>query len=86
MYLRESERAHILATLDATGWVIGGSKGEVTQLGLKRTTLINRMKLLGIQRPNQRPRGPPALLWILRDLNHRIDCEYLPEVPYLLPF
>jgi formate hydrogenlyase transcriptional activator len=53
--LKESERAHILATLDATGWVLSGSKGAATQLGLKRTTLINRMKRLGIQRPNQRP-------------------------------
>jgi formate hydrogenlyase transcriptional activator len=49
--LRESERALILATLDATGWVVGGSKGAATQLGLKRTTLIDRMKRLGIQRP-----------------------------------
>jgi formate hydrogenlyase transcriptional activator len=53
--LRESERALILATLDATGWVIGGSKGAALQLGLKRTTLIDRMKKLGIQRPNQHP-------------------------------
>jgi len=53
--LRESERAHILATLDATGWVISGSKGAAPQLGLKRTTLIGKMKKLGIQRPNQHP-------------------------------
>jgi len=56
--LRESERAHILATLDATGWVISGSRGAATQLGLKRTTLINRMKRLGIQRPSQRSGAP----------------------------
>ena len=53
--LRDSEHALILATLDATGWVIGGSKGAAVQLGLKRTTLIDRMKRLGIQRPRQRP-------------------------------
>jgi transcriptional regulator with GAF, ATPase, and Fis domain len=56
--LRDSERALILATLDATGWVIGGSKGAAVQLGLKRTTLIDRMKKLGIQRPSQRPSSP----------------------------
>jgi len=56
--LGESERAHILATLDATGWVIGGSKGAAAQLGLKRTTLLGRMKRLGIQRPSQRPAWP----------------------------
>jgi transcriptional regulator with GAF, ATPase, and Fis domain len=59
--LRDSERALILATLDATGWVIGGSKGAAVQLGLKRTTLIDRMKKLDIQRPSQR-HGSPATL------------------------
>jgi transcriptional regulator with GAF, ATPase, and Fis domain len=56
--LRDSERALILATLHATGWVIGGSKGAAVQLGLKRTTLIDRLKRLGIQRPSQRPGSP----------------------------
>jgi transcriptional regulator with GAF, ATPase, and Fis domain len=56
--LRDSERALILATLGATGWVIGGLKGAAVQLGLKRTTLIDRMKRLGIQRPSQRPGSP----------------------------
>ena len=60
--LKESERAHILATLDATGWVISGSKGAAMQLGLKRTTLINRMKRLGIRRPRQRPGVPGTLV------------------------
>jgi formate hydrogenlyase transcriptional activator len=59
--LRDSERALILATLDATGWVIGGSMGAAVQLGLKRTTLIDRMKKLGIQRPNPRPGSPGTL-------------------------
>jgi formate hydrogenlyase transcriptional activator len=56
--LRDSERALILATLNATRWVIGGCKGAATQLGLKRTTLIDRMRRLGIQRPSQRPGSP----------------------------
>jgi transcriptional regulator with GAF, ATPase, and Fis domain len=60
--LRDSQRALILSTLDATGWVIGGSKGAATQLGLKRTTLIDRMKRLGIQRPGQRPGSPGAFV------------------------
>jgi transcriptional regulator with GAF, ATPase, and Fis domain len=59
--LRESERALILATLGATGWVIGGSKGAATQLGLKRTTLIDRMKRLGMRRPG-RSHGSPGNL------------------------
>jgi formate hydrogenlyase transcriptional activator len=49
--LRESERTLILNTLDAVGWVIGGAKGAAAKLGLHRTTLINKMKRLGISRP-----------------------------------
>jgi transcriptional regulator with GAF, ATPase, and Fis domain len=60
--LKESERALILATLDATGWVIGGSNGAAIQLGLKRTTLIDRLKRLGIRRPSHRPGSPGTLV------------------------
>lgn len=56
--LRDSERALILETLDATGWVIGGSKGAATLLGLKRTTLIHKMKKLGIERQLSDPAAP----------------------------
>ena len=47
--LRDSARDLILQTLDASGWVVGGSNGAATKLGLKRTTLIDKMKKLGIQ-------------------------------------
>jgi len=50
--LRDSERALILQTLDAVGWVIGGPKGAAATLGLKRTTLIHKMQKLGISRPS----------------------------------
>ena len=49
--LRDSERTLILHTLEAVGWVIGGRKGAASRLGLKRTTLIHKMKKLGISRP-----------------------------------
>jgi formate hydrogenlyase transcriptional activator len=49
--LRDSERALILNTLEAVGWVIGGTKGAAAKLGLKRTTLICKMQRLGISRP-----------------------------------
>jgi len=51
--LRESERSLILRTLEAVGWVIGGPKGAAARLGMKRPTLIHRMKKLGISRPPQ---------------------------------
>src|SRR3984885_751862 len=49
--LKDSERALILQTLQAAGWVIGGARGAAARLGLKRTTLINRMSRMGISRP-----------------------------------
>jgi transcriptional regulator with GAF, ATPase, and Fis domain len=52
--LRDSERTLILRTLETVGWVIGGPKGAAAKLGMKRPTLIHRMKKLGISRP------PPA--------------------------
>ena len=68
--LRESERALILQTLDGVRWVIGGPKGAAAKLGVKRTTLIHKMRKLGISRPsfeseNGMPattQGKPALL------------------------
>jgi formate hydrogenlyase transcriptional activator len=50
--LRDSERALILQTLESVGWLVGGANGAAAKLGLKRTTLINRMKKLGITRPS----------------------------------
>jgi len=54
--LRDSEHALILRTLEAVGWVIGGPKGAASRLGLKRTTLIHKMKKLGISRPSPESR------------------------------
>ena len=51
--LRESERTLILNTLESVGWLIGGPRGAAAKLGLNRTTLINKMKRLGISRPEQ---------------------------------
>ena len=50
--LKDSERNLILHTLESVGWVIGGQKGAASKLGLKRTTLIHKMKKLGIARPH----------------------------------
>lgn len=49
--LEAIEREHILKVLREAGWVIGGNAGAAARLGLKRTTLNNRMKKLGITRP-----------------------------------
>jgi formate hydrogenlyase transcriptional activator len=48
--LEEAERSHILQTLQQTDGVIGGRNGAAARLGLPRTSLISRMKRLGINR------------------------------------
>jgi formate hydrogenlyase transcriptional activator len=48
--LEEVERRHVLETLQATDWVVGGPKGAAVLLGLKRSTLQVRMEKLGIRR------------------------------------
>ena len=47
----DSTRTLILQALQKADWVIGGSGGAAARLGLKRTTLIAKMKKLGISRP-----------------------------------
>ena len=47
----DSTRAVIVQALREAGWVIGGTGGAAARLGLKRTTLISKMKKLGISRP-----------------------------------
>jgi len=49
--LAEVERDHILRALEASDWVIGGRNGAAERLGMKRTSLVYRMKRLGISRP-----------------------------------
>ena len=50
--LADADRAHIIATLRETNWVVGGRSGAAARLGLQRTTLIARMRKLGISRKN----------------------------------
>ena len=50
--LAQVERDHIVATLQATNWVLGGWDGAAARLGLSRTTLISRMQRLGIAARN----------------------------------
>ncbi len=49
--LKDTERELIRRTLEECNWVVGGEHGAAARLGLKRTTLLSRMKKLGIHRP-----------------------------------
>ena len=50
--LEAAERAHILAILKETRWVLAGSRGAAVRLGINRSTLQFRLKKLGIVRPD----------------------------------
>ena len=47
--LADADREHILETLRQTRWLIGGQDGAANRLGLPRTTLIAKMRKLGIE-------------------------------------
>jgi len=49
--LRQAESSHILKILRQTNWVLGGPRGAAIRLGLKRTTLVSKMRKLGLTRP-----------------------------------
>jgi formate hydrogenlyase transcriptional activator len=46
--LEEMDRDYILRVLDERDWIVGGPGGAAQHLGLPRTTLISKMKRLGI--------------------------------------
>jgi len=46
--LNDAHRALIIKTLRQTNWVVGGPNGAAARLGLKRTTLITKMRRLAI--------------------------------------
>jgi len=48
--LAEAERDHILNALRESNWVVGGARGAASRLGVKRTTLISKMRKRGLSR------------------------------------
>jgi formate hydrogenlyase transcriptional activator len=51
MTLEDSDRVLILETLEQASWIVGGPRGAAARLGLKRTTLLAKMRRLAISRP-----------------------------------
>jgi formate hydrogenlyase transcriptional activator len=47
--LAQAQRDHILEVLRQVGWVVGGRDGAAARLGVPRTTLLYRMRKLGIE-------------------------------------
>jgi formate hydrogenlyase transcriptional activator len=52
--LAEAERDHILQVLHEAGGVVGGREGAAARLGVARTTLLYRMRKLGIAHASRR--------------------------------
>jgi formate hydrogenlyase transcriptional activator len=48
--LDDAQRDHIVQILRETRWVLGGSHGAAARMGIPRTTLIYKMRRLGIHR------------------------------------
>lgn len=48
--LADAERDHILNALRESNWVVGGAAGAAARLGVKRTTLISKMRKRGLSR------------------------------------
>jgi formate hydrogenlyase transcriptional activator len=48
--LAEAQREHIVDVLRDTRWVLGGDHGAAARLGMPRTTLVYKMRKLGIAR------------------------------------
>jgi formate hydrogenlyase transcriptional activator len=73
--LVEVERRYITETLQKANWVIGGRAGAAAKLGLPRTTLIARMRKLGITRERYGLR----VVWPEPAAEDRTPREDLPE-------
>jgi transcriptional regulator with GAF, ATPase, and Fis domain len=55
--MREQQRLNVLAALQAANWRISGPGGAADILGLKPTTLADRMRALGLERPPRKAAG-----------------------------
>ena len=49
--MKEQQRANLLAALTAANWRISGKNGAAERLGIRPTTLTDRMRALHIKRP-----------------------------------
>ena len=65
MNWQDTDRVLVVETLEQTGWIVGGPRGAAVKLGLKRTTLLAKMRRLGISRPI--PQDGTDLLGIARE-------------------
>jgi formate hydrogenlyase transcriptional activator len=83
--LEEAESSHILRTLQQTGGVVGGPNGAAARLGVRRTTLISKMRRLGLNRgknsavPKATTVRTPPLISIARGGTRSGNSNPLPD-------
>ena len=70
--LAETERDHILEVLRLVRGVVGGRNGAAVRLGLPRTTLLYRMRKLGVTRETLVSVGHATRQW---DVHGAHTCE-----------
>jgi formate hydrogenlyase transcriptional activator len=58
--LEDATRDHVLQTLEETKWVVGGRHGAAARLGIARTTLVSKMRRLGIEFARDETHGKSA--------------------------
>jgi formate hydrogenlyase transcriptional activator len=58
--LDDATRDYVLQTLEETKWVVGGRHGAAARLGIARTTLVSKMRRLGIESAADDARGRSA--------------------------
>jgi transcriptional regulator with GAF, ATPase, and Fis domain len=51
--MRRRQRENVVAVLEGAGWKIKGAEGAAELLGVRPTTLLSRMKKMGIKRPGR---------------------------------
>jgi len=57
--IQRRERENLYMVLEKTGWKIKGADGAAELLGVKPTTLISRIKKMGLKRRDAMPSGSP---------------------------
>jgi transcriptional regulator with GAF, ATPase, and Fis domain len=63
--MREQQRLNVQAALQAADWRVSGPGGAAEMLGIRPTTLADRMRALGLERPPRKAavrarRGPAS--------------------------
>jgi DNA-binding NtrC family response regulator/nitrogen-specific signal transduction histidine kinase len=73
--LVEAERDHIRKALEKSNWVVGGKSGAAARLGVKRTTLLDKMSKRGLYREIDYKQTKHANSTELRPISRLPDIE-----------